>query len=296
MKRMLNPLVLDFDAAVHALPGEQRIALSDWQEAIRFGCRMKTLRALKAALAPQLDALQGPAFPIFIGSGDYHHVSYLLIERLRHLREPLREPLRVVVFDNHPDNMRYPFGIHCGSWVWHVSRLPHVASVEVLGITSSDVEAGHAWENHLRPLRQNKVRYGCVGRDVGLLQKLGGRGANSYASTTELLDAFTATLDASSAPIYLSIDKDVLSPQDVHTNWDQGTMRWSELGAVIEQLRERLVGCDVTGDVSVYRYQSRFKRFLSGLDQQPDIPARQLSDWQRDQHTLNLDLLRRLAR
>ena len=293
MKRMLNPLVLDFDAAVHALPGEQRIALSTWQEAIRFGCRMKTLRALDAALAPQLDALHGP---VFMGSGDYHHVSYLLIERLRHLREPLREPVRVVVFDNHPDNMRYPFGIHCGSWVWHVSRLPHVASVEVLGITSSDVEAGHAWENHLRPLRQNKVRYGCVGRDVSLLQKLGGRGARSYASTTELLDAFTATLAASSAPIYLSIDKDVLSPQDVHTNWDQGTMRWSELGAVIEQMRERLIGCDVTGDVSVYHYQSRFKRFLSGLDQQPEIPAQQLADWQRDQHTLNLDLLRRLAR
>jgi hypothetical protein len=201
-----------------------------------------------------------------------------------------------VVFDNHPDNMRYPFGIHCGSWVWHASRLPHVASVEVLGITSTDVEGNHAWENHLRPLRQNKVRYACVGRNVGLLQKLGGQGAKSYASTAELLDTFSATLDSSSAPIYLSIDKDVLSPQDVHTNWDQGIMRWSELGTMIERLREHLVGCDVTGDISVYRYRSLFKRLLSGLDQQPDIPAQQLADWQRDQHTLNLDLLRRLAR
>ena len=285
---MRNPLVLDFDASVHALPGEQRIALSDWQERIRFGCRLKTLRALDAALAPHL--IQSNQ-PLFMGSGDYHHVSYLLIARLRNLREPVR----VVVFDNHPDNMRYPFGIHCGSWVWHVSRLPHVASVEVLGITSRDVEAGHAWENHLRPLRQNKVRYGCVGRDVRLLQKLGARSTRSYASSTDLLEAFAATLQTSSAPIYLSIDKDVLSPHDVHTNWDQGTMRWSELAAMVDLMQERLVGCDVTGDVSVYRYRSRFKRFLSGLDQQPDIPPQQLADWQGAQHLLNLDLLRRLA-
>ncbi len=289
MKNMQKPLVLDFDASVLTLPDEQRIALSDWQESIRFGCRLKTLRTLEAALAPALNEAHGP---VFMGSGDYHHVSYLLIERLRHLEEPVR----VVVFDNHPDNMRYPFGIHCGSWVWHASRLPHVASVEVLGITSTDVEAGHAWENHLRPLRQNKVRYGCIGRDVGLLQKLGGRGANNYASTTELLAAFSASLEHNTAPIYLSIDKDVLSPQDVHTNWDQGCMRWSELGAIIEPLRDSLVGCDVTGEVSTYRYQSRFKRFLSGLDQQPDIPAPQLSAWQQAQQRLNLDLLRRLAR
>ena len=286
---MQNPLVLDFDASVLALPGEQRIALSDWQETIRFGCRLKTLRALDTRLAPYLNTINGP---VFMGSGDYHHVSFLLIDRLRQLREPVR----VVVFDNHPDNMRYPFGIHCGSWVWHVSRLPHVASVEVLGITSTDVESGHAWENHLRPLRQNKVRYGCVGRDVGLLQKLGAQGARSYASTAQLLEAFAASLPTSSAPIYLSIDKDVLSPLDVQTNWDQGGMRWSELGAMVDLLRDRLVGCDVTGDVSVYRYRSYFKRLLSGLDQQPDIPPQQLADWQAAQHLLNLDLLRRLAR
>ena len=289
MKNMHKPLVLDFDASVQALPGEQRLALADWQESIRFGCRLKSLRTLDATLAPHINAMNGP---VFMGSGDYHHVSFLLIERLQHLSEPVR----VVVFDNHPDNMRYPFGIHCGSWVWHVSRLPHVASIEVLGITSTDVESGHAWENHLRPLRQNKVRYGCVGRDVGLLQKLGGHGAQSYATTTELLEAFAATLQISSAPIYLSIDKDVLSPLDVHTNWDQGSMRWSELGAMVDMMRDRLVGCDVTGDVSVYRYRSYFKRLLSGLDQQPEIPPQQLLDWQSEQHQLNLDLLRRLAR
>ena len=63
-----------------------------------------------------------------MGSGDFHHVSYLLIERLRRLGRQIQ----VVVFDNHPDNMRYPFGIHCGSWVWHVSRLPFVERVHVV--------------------------------------------------------------------------------------------------------------------------------------------------------------------
>lgn len=286
---MHSPLVLDFDASVHALPDERRIALADWQEAIRFGCRLRSLRALEATLAPHLDAAHGP---VFLGSGDFHHLSYLLIDRLR----ALGEPVRVVVFDNHPDNMRYPFGIHCGSWVGHASRLAHVASIDVLGITSTDVEAGHAWENHLRPLRQGRVRYGCVGRNLGWLRRFGAQGAASYPSCAALLDAFTATLDRSSAPIYLSIDKDVLSPQDVQTNWDQGVMRWAELGPLIERLRDRLVGVDITGDVSAYRYRSRFKRLLSGLDRQPDLAASQLAGWQAAQHALNLDLLRRLAR
>ena len=132
---MTRPLVLDFDASVLPLPGAQTVALHHHQEAIRFGCRKTALRALGRELAAALD--ERPPL-VFLGSGDYHHVSYLLIERLR----ALNTRLQIVVFDNHPDNMRYPFGIHCGSWVWHVSRLPFVARVHVVGITSTDVEVG----------------------------------------------------------------------------------------------------------------------------------------------------------
>src|SRR5947208_15401349 len=126
---MARALILDFDGSVSPLDGARVLSLRDREEAVRFACRMRVLRAL----GPLLDDAPGV---VFMGSGDFHHVSYLLIERLRRLGRQVQ----VVVFDNHPDNMRYPFGIHCGSWVWHVSRLPFVERVHVAGIGSADVE------------------------------------------------------------------------------------------------------------------------------------------------------------
>ena len=285
---MSRALILDFDGSVKSLPGAEVVALGNRQETIRFGCRLRALRDLGHDLAPVLN--NRPSV-VFLGSGDYHHVSYLLIERLR----ALDTRIQVVVFDNHPDNMRYPFGIHCGSWVWHVSRLPFVARVHVAGITSTDVEAGHLWENHLGPLYSGKVIYWCVQRDLSAMRRLGMRHSRAFPSMSALIEALSATLAAASEPVYLSIDKDVLARDIVQTNWDQGIMRLEELAAAIRLLQGRVLASDVTGDVSSYRYRSRFKRFLSGLDRQPEISERTLDDWQTRQQEVNSQLLTLLA-
>jgi arginase family enzyme len=285
---MSRALILDFDGSVKPLDGAEAIALGDRQEAVRFGCRMEVLRALGRELAPLLDT-RPPV--VFLGSGDYHHVSYLLIERLR----AAGERMQVVVLDNHPDNMRYPFGIHCGSWVGHVSRLPHVARVHVAGITSPDVEGAHALENQLAPLRRGKVLYWCVRRSLRALRLLGVRQARSFESVGAMLDGLRAELASAPEPVYLSIDKDVLAPDAVRTNWDQGEMRPEELESVIRMLRLRLAGSDVVGEVSSYRYRSRFKRFLSALDRQPEIPPDALDEWQRRHQEMNQRLLALLS-
>ncbi|HEY8856618.1 MAG TPA: hypothetical protein VIM43_04590 [Rugosibacter sp.] len=285
----MKPLVLDFDGSVKPLPNELRIDFRDSQEKIRFGCRLDALRVLGKLNSS--DALVSQPAITFLGSGDFHHLSHWLISR--YVR--LEQEIQVVVFDNHPDNMRYPFGIHCGSWVWHVSRLPFVSCVHVVGITSTDVEAAHGWENHLRNLRSGKVRYWCVGRDLGWMRHFGIQHSQSFATTNHMLAAFQAHLAVLPAPTYLSIDKDVLSIADAHTNWDQGVMRLSELETAIAQLRHRLIGCDVTGDISVYSYQSRCKRFLSGIDGQPEIGEADLERWQIEQQAINLNLLQCLA-
>ncbi|MBS0582701.1 MAG: hypothetical protein JSS42_06310, partial [Proteobacteria bacterium] len=104
-----RPVILDFDRSVGELPDALTIDLADWQEAIRFGCGNRTMEALARKLDAELPRDYGT---VFMGSGDFHHLSWPLIRRLRD-----RERFQVVVFDNHPDNMRFPFGIHCGSWV-----------------------------------------------------------------------------------------------------------------------------------------------------------------------------------
>ena len=139
------------------------------------------------------------------------------------------------------------------------------------------------------PLRSGKVVYWCVRRNLRALRLLGVRQSRSFDSVAALLDALRAEL--SGAPIYLSIDKDVLAADVVQTNWDQGVMRADELEAAIAMLRGNVVAADVAGDVSVYRYRNPFKRLLSALDRQPDIPVPALESWRAAQHRLNLRLL-----
>lgn len=286
---MASAVILDFDGSVKPLDGTRIIPLQEQQEAIRFGCRLSELRAL----APLLhEALRSRPDVVFLGSGDFHHLTYPLIANRV---DAVARPIQVVVFDNHPDNMRYPFGIHCGSWVSHVSRLPLVARVHVVGITSSDVEGAHAWENRLLPLRRGRVVYWCVRRNLRVLRLLGARQSRSFASMEELLPALQVALARTAEPVYLSIDKDVLSSEVVQTNWDQGVMSLSELEQAVAMLRTRLIGADVVGDVSHYKYRSRLKRWLSALDGQPAIPPESLEAWQSAHQRLNARLLALLS-
>ena len=281
---MTVPVVLDIDRSVGPLPDAAVLSLGAWQERIRFGCSMRVYREFAQVLDR---ALPGHHGTVFLGSGDFHHVSHALISR----RRPDRG-FTVVVLDNHPDNMRFPFGIHCGSWVRRVAALPWVSHVHVLGITSSDVTAAHAWENYLTPLFRGKLTNWCIGVDVRWAARLGLPGRFlAFDSAAELLDRFAETVRNDSLPIYLTIDKDVLNASVARTNWDQGCMSEAEMLDTIALFRRRLIGSDITGDVSTYRYRTGWKRWMSAMDDQPDVSGAQLADWQRQQHALNLRLL-----
>ena len=282
------PAILDFDRSVGALPGATRIDLADWQEAIRFGCGLRRFRDITQVIN---DRLPANSDCVFLGSGDFHHLTWPLVER-----HCARGSFDVIVFDNHPDNMRFPFGVHCGSWVRKVASLPFVAHVHVAGISSADVSAAHAWENHLTPLRRRKLTYWTIGVDTRWAARLGlAHAFRNFDTRAALLDRFLDEQRGAAHPVYLSIDKDVLSADVARTNWDQGLLLDTDLFAAIEALRGRLFASDITGDVSAYRYATWWKRKLSAFDEQPDIDPTQLAAWQAQQHALNLCLLERIA-
>lgn len=279
-------VILDTDGSVEPGPGQLRIPLAEWQEALRFGCSLRTMARFRRLLDERLPPAHGT---VLLGSGDFHHLSWPLIARLRHGR-----PFQVVVLDNHPDNMRYPLGVHCGSWVRRVAMLPSVSHVHVLGITSGDIDAAHAWENYRRPLRAGRLSYWSIGVDVGWARRAGlGSAFHAFDTAAELVQAFAARQAGRSEPAYLSIDKDVFSPEVARTNWDQGCLALADALDLIASLRGGgLVGSDITGEVSRYRYRSAWKRWLSRLDGQPSIDAGQLAGWQARQQALNAELLR----
>ncbi|MEO8999069.1 MAG: hypothetical protein ABI283_07570 [Rhodanobacter sp.] len=264
------------------------LPLEHWQESIRFGCSLATMRRFGTMLDELLPAEYGT---VFTGSGDFHHLSWPLIARVQ-----TRAPFQVVVLDNHPDNMRFPFGVHCGSWVRKVAMLPNVSHVHVLGITSGDIGGSHAWENYLTPLLRGKLTYWSMGVDTGWSRRLGIASAFRGFDTPEaLVDAFVERQSTQTASTYLTIDKDAFAAEVAHTNWDQGRLLLPHALALIDSLRNGLVGSDINGEVSHYRYQSWWKRRLSAMDEQPEIDPAMLADWQAQQHALNLQLLAAIA-
>jgi len=281
---MQRTVILDLDHSVGALPQRLVIPLEHWQEALRFGCSLAALRRFRHALDDTLPTDYGT---IMLGSGDFHHLSWPLIERV-----PGNGQFQVVVLDNHPDNMRFPFGVHCGSWVRRVAALPRVRHVPVIGIGSADIGGGRAWENYLTPLRRGRLSYWSAGVDVGWAGRMGlAHAFHGFACIDALVEAFCDAQRAQPLPTYLSIDKDVFAAQVARTNWDQGHMLLEHAMAIIASLCGGLVGSDITGEVSSYRYRSWWKRRLSAIDQQLEIDERQLDQWQAQQHALNLQLL-----
>ena len=275
-------LVLNFDDSAGQFADAEVLQLQSFQEQIRFGCSWGQFRAFERWLSPKLPDSPGA---VFTGSGDYHHLSWLLLKRL-----PAHRPVQLIICDNHPDNMRYPFGIHCGSWVYWASRLPQVAAVHVIGISSGDIGSRHAWENHWRPLINGKLTYWSVRQPARWTRFTGRRdAARDFPDAAALLDALWPHIGV--MPVYLSIDKDVLSPEVVSTNWDQGHFGEQDLLALIARCRGWLTGADITGDVSLWRYRSRFKRLLSEADGQSAPDEAQLAVWQQRQQALNRRLV-----
>ena len=292
----MKPLVLDVDNSVGTLADEVRLALHDWQEAIRFGCTLKRYAAFRAVVEQQLPMNHGTAL---MGSGDFHHLSWLLIEQCITRRAfSAGKPLRVVVLDNHPDNMLFPWGVHCGSWVRRVAMHPAVSHVHVAGITSHDIGAKHAWENYRAPLQANKLTYWSSGVDVSWAARKGlSQRFRSFASIRELAGSLAQMLSSTPQLTYLSIDKDVFARAVVQTNWDQGQMRQEDALQIIEALKGQIADSDITGDISSWRYATWWKRLMSAGDgQSPDVPPAKLAAAQAGQHQLTTQLIGQIAR
>jgi hypothetical protein len=264
--------ILDLDGSVRRQGGllaryrPLLVPVRGWGPKIRLACRFGRFRRFEQGLA----ALHGrdddpePLITLF-GSGDFHHVSLALLRRLR-------EPFNLLVIDNHPDWMRgVPF-LHCGTWVYHAARLPQVRRIFHAG-GDVDFDNYYRWMAPWRLLRDGKivvlpgVRAFTRGRWSGVHNE----SVRPRPDKPVLPDRLEALLrpyrdDLARLPLYVSLDKDVMTEAEAVVNWDSGHLRLAEVGALLEVFMRsaggKLAGMDIVGDWSPVRLRGLFRRFF----------------------------------
>ena len=130
----------------------------------------------------------------FIDSGNFHYVSEFWIEKIK-------QSFILVVFDHHSDMVQPLFDniLSCGSWILNsIENNVYLKKIILIGIDEKQVS--------LIPKHQDKVLY-LKNDDLENLEV--------WKKIDDLLHRY---------PLYISIDKDVLSKRVVKTDWDQGSM------------------------------------------------------------------------
>src|SRR4051812_30797352 len=111
----MRPILLQLDDALKdqvglvaavAACGGGSIPARDLGPSVRLWSRTPALRELRCRLASALPGGSGPEL-VFAGSGDFHHVTLLLLERAL---ARATEPVTLLHFDNHPDWARFAPG------------------------------------------------------------------------------------------------------------------------------------------------------------------------------------------
>lgn len=249
-------------ACTHA--GAHQVSDKETGKAIRLWSKWGALDKLGSALDRNLPLAGKKAQLCFLGSGDFHHVSALLLERALE-RHPTSTTL--IHFDNHPDWVKFEGGMHCGSWINRALDNQNVQKVITLGVCSDDLRSPERNGGNLKLLSEGKLElypyahppsrvtadYGC---GASYHQDSGALHWRSIADLGEqnFIDWFLDRIETEA--VYVTIDKDVLAPEDAVTNWDQGRMRLPYVLTLISEIgrRCRIVGADVIGDYSAPRY------------------------------------------
>lgn len=171
----------------------------------------------------------------FIDSGNYHYVSELWMQKIH-------KKFILLVFDNHPDMQSPRFGniLSCGSWIKDcIKTNPNVAHVFSIGVRddlTSEVKA-----NEKEIMDTGKIT--LLNRSI--TEQLSADGLFTVIDHEIKEDRFERL------PIYISVDKDVFSRDELITNWDQGNMKYADVEEVLRDCMQQydVVGLDVCGEM-----------------------------------------------
>lgn len=185
----------------------------------------------------------------FLDSGNYHYLTKLWTDRIR-------EPFSLVLFDHHTDMQPPMFEglLSCGGWVKKMlDTNPFLRKVMIAGVPESEAVKVRS-ERVLAISEEEWMASGlqafepvpalfCEGQSAGG-QSVGMQSLSGYGTCD------SEDIQSSGIPIYISVDKDVLSKDFASTNWDQGGLTLELLSGAISMLFDRfnVIGMDVCGE------------------------------------------------
>lgn len=157
----------------------------------------------------------------FIDSGNYHYVSKFFTDKIK-------EDFILVVFDHHPDMQPSLFDeiLTCGSWVKSsLDTNKHLKKVILIG-TSDELlkNIDPKYSDRLIEFKESQLK--------------------GHTAWQRFYDMHF------NLPIYISIDKDVLSSEEDTTNWDQGKASMPELKRLLSIILRhgKIIGIDICGE------------------------------------------------
>lgn len=274
--------------------GAHVIDLRWWGPRIRLACRFGSFTRFER----QLDARLGKVGPrlTFYGSGDFHHVSLALVRRLR-------TPFNLLVLDKHPDWMGGVPLLHCGTWLREALRSPLLRRVYHVG---GELDFDNAYR-FLAPW--DELLSGRVVTIPAVRRFLRGRWSRlpttplrpdpDEPATPRHVEALLGPLrsELAARPLYISLDKDVMTQADAVVNWDSGLLTLGEVEAVLGAFRTaaggKLAGIDVLGDWSPVEARGCLRRVLH-LTEHPRLSVDRAEARQTNERT-NLALLEALS-
>ncbi len=254
-----------------------RIDAADLSPRLRLVATRAAMAALSGRLCDSAEAGE-EASVTFYGSGDFHHVTAGLLAGVR-------RDVTVIHFDNHPDWVRFPPTVNCGAWVNRALELPQVKRVVTIGPCSTDLVRPELQFANLPALMDGRLLlypwrhepswvWGRYGDGASHRQVGGHLHWRNLADErwSDFLDELTTRI--ATRAIWLTIDKDVLGPDEALTNWDQGGMPLDRVIEAVERLalQSEIVGIDVCGDYSPPVFSDPFRAVLGYFDRPAVAP------------------------
>ena len=280
--------ILDLDGSVAkqnnllARYDNEVIGLKDLGPLARHWCSRKTRSLIEGRIS-------GSARNTitFIGSGDYHHISEILIDQFK-------EPISLICFDYHPDWTALPPRYGCGSWVTEVLKKKNVRKAVLFGASSEDLSSFNIQSGSLGAFKDDRLEIFPFAHEPSrvFLRKIwrnssikSRKGVFSdrifwtQIKEGDMAGLFEAALKrVPTKEVYVSIDKDCLKNDYALTNWEEGVFSLEQLLSLLALIKKnkRIIGLDITGDYSIVSVKGLARKITVYLDHPRLIKAGQM--------------------